>query len=83
MQSTREPKAVPVDDDVLEWFRFSGALISNPVELLEIQSKFAKVLHSHHGGVSVPMLTGGKLVGILNFDPGSAPASYERPAEGA
>lgn len=63
-------KSVPVDDDVLEWFRFSGALISNPVELLEIQSKFAKVLHSHHGGVSVPMLTGGKLVGILNFDPG-------------
>jgi PAS domain S-box-containing protein len=61
---------VPLDDDLRDWIRFSGALISNPVELLEIQSKFAKTLHSAPGGVSVPMLTGGKLIGILNFDPG-------------
>ena len=40
------------------------------MELLEIQSKFAKALHNVTGGVSIPMLTGGKLVGILNFDPG-------------
>ena len=63
-------KSLLVDDDLLEWIGFSGELIANPVELLEIQSKFAKALHHTPGGVSIPMLTGGKLVGILNFDPG-------------
>jgi len=63
-------KSLPIDNDLLEWIRFNSALVSTPVELLEIQSKFAKGLHNIASGVSVPMLTGGKLIGILNFDPG-------------
>ena len=63
-------KRLPIDHNLLEWIKFSGALISNPAELLEIQSTFARALHDVTRGVSVPMLTGGKLVGILNFDPG-------------
>jgi len=63
-------RSLPIDNDLLEWIRFNSALVSTPVELLEIQSKFARGLHNIASGVSVPMLTGGKLIGILNFDPG-------------
>jgi PAS domain S-box-containing protein len=68
--SDARTKSLVIDHDLLEWIKLSGALISNPVELLDIQSAFARALHEVTGGVSVPMLTGGKLVGILTFDPG-------------
>ena len=61
---------LPINDDLLEWIDLSRVLISNPVELLEIRSTFASALRELTKGVSVPMLTGGRLVGILNFDPG-------------
>ena len=61
---------LPINDDLLEWIDLSRVLISNPVELLEIRSTFARALRELTKGVSVPMLTGGRLVGILNFDPG-------------
>ena len=63
-------KRLPINDDLLEWIDLSRALISNPTELLEIQSPFATALRELTNGVSVPMLTGGTFVGILNFDPG-------------
>ena len=65
-------KRLPINDDLLEWIDLSRALISNPTELLEIQSPFATALRELTNGVSVPMLTGGTFVGILNFDPGYA-----------
>ena len=61
---------LPINDDLLEWIDLSRVLISNPLELLEIRSTFASALRELTKGVSVPMLTGGRLVGILNFDPG-------------
>jgi two-component system cell cycle sensor histidine kinase/response regulator CckA len=61
---------LPINDDLLEWIDLSRVLISTPLELLEIRSTFAAALRELTKGVSVPMLTGGRLVGILNFDPG-------------
>jgi len=63
-------KRLPINDDLLEWINLSRALISNPMELLEIRSTFVTALRQLTKGVSVPMLTGGTFVGILNFDPG-------------
>jgi len=63
-------QCLPINDDLLEWIDLSRVLISNPAELLGIRSPFARALRELTKGVSVPMLTGGRLVGILNFDPG-------------
>lgn len=62
-------KRLPVNDDLLDWIDQSRSLISNPVELLGIQSTFAIALRELIGRVSLPMLTGGRFVGLLNFDP--------------
>jgi hypothetical protein len=64
------PKRLPVNDDLLEWVDTSRALLSNPAELLGIQSTFARALRELTRGIAVPMLTGGRFVGILNVDPG-------------
>jgi len=63
-------KRLPINEDLLEWIDRSRLWISNPVECLAIQSTFATALRELTAGVSVPMLTGGRLVGILNVDPG-------------
>lgn len=63
-------KNLPVSGELSKWIERSPALISNPAELLEIPSPFAGVLQDFDRCVSIPMLTGGRLVGILNFDPG-------------
>jgi PAS domain S-box-containing protein len=62
-------KRLAVNDDLLDWIDDSRLLISNPIELLGIRSPFSDALRKLTGGVSVPMLTGGRFVGILNFDP--------------
>jgi PAS domain S-box-containing protein len=62
-------KRLPMDDDLLDWIDDSRLLISNPIELLGIRLPFSDALLKLTGGVFVPMLTGGRFVGILNFDP--------------
>ncbi len=63
-------RRLPMNRDVQEWIDLSRGSISNADELLSIQSPFARQLRELTQGVSVPMLAGGILVGILNFDPG-------------
>lgn len=63
-------RRLPINDDLREWIDFSRTLISNPAESMENRSTFARALRELAGGVSIPMLTGGRFVGILNFDPG-------------
>jgi PAS domain S-box-containing protein len=56
-------KNLPMTDDLLKWIDQSQAHISNPAEHVGIPSDLTR-------GISIPMLTGGRFVGILNFDPG-------------
>ena len=63
IQGTR----VPISDALSGWVAHSRELLSRPDELTDVQPVFAPPLREITSGISIPMLTGGKLVGILNF----------------
>ena len=60
-------KRVPITDTLSGWVAHSRELLSKPDELIDVQSAFAPPLRELSSGISVPMLTGGRLIGILNF----------------
>jgi PAS domain S-box-containing protein len=57
-------KSLPVSDGLLKWIDTSREQITSPSEHVGIPLELLN-------GISVPMLTGGRFVGILNFDPGN------------
>jgi PAS domain S-box-containing protein len=60
-------KRVPISDALSGWVAHSRELLSKPDELTDVRPVFAPPLREVTSGVSIPMLTGGRLVGILNF----------------
>lgn len=60
-------KHVPISDALSGWVAHTHELLSGPDELVDVKAAFAPPLREIASGISVPMLTGGKLVGILNF----------------
>ncbi len=57
-------KSLPMSEELLEWINTSRAQIPNP-------SGYVGIPLGLLDGISVPMLTGGRFVGILNFDSGN------------
>jgi PAS domain S-box-containing protein len=57
-------KSLPISDELLKWIDTSREQIASPSEHVGIPLELLN-------GISVPMLTGGRFVGILNFDPGN------------
>ncbi len=60
-------KRVPISDTLSGWVAHSRELLSKPDEIIDVQPAFAPPLREITSGISIPMLTGGRLVGILNF----------------
>jgi PAS domain S-box-containing protein len=60
-------KRVPISDTLSGWVAHSRELLSKPDEIIGVQPPFAPPLREITSGISIPMLTGGRLVGILNF----------------
>ena len=60
-------RRVPISDALSGWVAHSRELLSKPDQLTDVQPVFAPPLRQITSGISIPMLTGGRLVGILNF----------------
>ena len=60
-------RRVPFSDALSGWVAHSRELLSRPDELTDLQPVFAPPLREITSGISIPMLTGGKLVGILTL----------------
>src|SRR5260370_42006444 len=59
-------RRVPITYAISNWVASTEKLISSPEELINIQPIPAPNVTDAVSGVSVPMLAGGKLMGILN-----------------
>jgi len=62
-------KRVPITDAISRWLMESRALLSKPEDLTDLQSALVCPLRDIGNGISIPMLTAGRLVGILHFTP--------------
>ena len=60
-------KPVPISDTLSGWVAHSRELLSKPDEIIDVEPAFAPPLREITSGISIPMLTGGRLTGILNF----------------
>src|SRR5439155_12476228 len=60
-------KRVPISDTLSGWMAHSRELLSKPDEIIDVGPAFAPPLREITSGISIPMLTGGRLTGILNF----------------
>jgi PAS domain S-box-containing protein len=60
-------RRVPISDALSGWVAHSRELLSKPDDLTDVHHVFAPPLREITSGISIPMLTGGRLVGILNF----------------
>ena len=69
-------KRVPVQDGLLNWATRCREMLSNPNELIDVPEAFVTPVAEIGEGISIPMLTAGKLVGILKFDPGHSHTAF-------
>jgi PAS domain S-box-containing protein len=61
-------RRIPIDDTLSDWVAHSRELLSKPGDLTGFQTVFAPSLMEITRGISIPMLAGGRLVGIISFD---------------
>ena len=58
---------MPVSIALSDWVAQTREFLAKPDEFADIQSAFVAPMPEIGAGVSLPMLTGGRLIGILNF----------------